>query len=256
MSVEEKPGFGMSAMGAFSVPGPKSENDNLAPQRPAAACAKLAGIDATLDASGAVWWANTRTLIVSDLHLETGSSYARSGQMLPPYDTALTLARLAEAVGFYLPRRIIALGDSFHDPFGAERLNADDRDMLIALCGAAEMVWIEGNHDHDSAHVFGGTAQETYCLNGVTFRHIPTESAFEGSEVAGHLHPAARITVRGRTLKRRAFIGNDRRLVLPAFGCLTGGLAVNDPAFSELWSDGSEPRVHMIGSRGVYAVPV
>lgn len=243
----------MSAMGAFSLPGPKVERNDPPQQRPAAASAHVAGIDAILDASGALWWPAMRTLVVSDLHLETGSSYARTGQMLPPYDTALTLARLAETVAHYLPRQMIFLGDSFHDPFGAERLNATDHDTLSALCQATAVVWITGNHDHACAAVFGGEVHDVYTLGGVAFRHIPTDGVVDGFEIAGHLHPAARIVVRGRSIKRRAFVGCDRRLVMPAFGCLTGGLCVSDTAFTPLWPD-TAPAIHMIGAQKVYSL--
>ncbi|MEM8663423.1 MAG: ligase-associated DNA damage response endonuclease PdeM [Pseudomonadota bacterium] len=254
MSLGDRAGFGMAALGAFSIPGPKVERDDAPAERPASASAFLAGIDATLDASGALWWSATRTLVVSDLHLETGSSYARTGQMLPPYDSAMTLARLAEVIGYYLPRRIVFLGDSFHDPFGAERLDGDDRATLGALCRAAEVIWITGNHDHDSAATFGGVACEATTLDGIAFRHIPTEGVPTGLEIAGHLHPAARIVVRGRRIKRRAFVGCPQRLVMPAFGCLTGGLPVTDPAFAPLWPAPTAPEVHMIGANRVYSL--
>lgn len=217
----------MAAMGAFSLPGPKQAADPARHQgpdpRPEARRAFVAGMDALLDHSGALYWPAQHTLVVSDLHLETGSSYARTGQMLPPYDSAVTLARLAEVTSHYAPRRIISLGDSFHDPFGAERLSPENVATLMAIIGNAEIIWITGNHDQASAARFGGEAHDEYSLAGVTYRHIPTEGDVHSPEVAGHLHPVARVPMRGRMVRRRAFVGCALRLVMPAFGCLTGG---------------------------------
>lgn len=249
----EEMSYGMAAMGAFSLPGPRPVRaPEPAAPRPAAATATLAGMSATLDPSGALHWPAQETLVVSDLHLETGSSYARRGQLLPPYDSAITLARLAEAVAHYRPRRIIALGDSFHDPFGPERLGPAEKGALAALCARHEVVWITGNHDHDASAALGGIASETYTLAGVTFRHIPSDRVPTAPEVAGHLHPAATVALRGRAVKRRAFVGCARRLVLPAFGALTGGIDVLGREFAHLWSHA--PQVHMIGKRRVYSL--
>ncbi|MBJ3775123.1 ligase-associated DNA damage response endonuclease PdeM [Acuticoccus mangrovi] len=236
-------------MHAFSLPGPRPETPAAEGGVAVTARAQVVGIEAVLDPSGALYWPAEETLVVSDLHLETGSSYARSGQMLPPYDTCLTLGRLADAVARHAPRRLIALGDSFHDPFGPERLADDHRALLAAFCRRMEVVWITGNHDHAAAETLGGAAVETLRLGGVTFRHVP---GGEGVEVAGHLHPAAHVVVRGQSLKRRCFVGDARRLVMPAFGVLTGGLPVTDAAFAGLWRE--RPRTWAIGRRRVYPV--
>ncbi len=247
-------GFGMGAMSAFSLPGPKLPRTATPPApRPAPLQANLAGMEATLDPTGALYWAAEETLVVSDLHLETGSSYARRGQMLPPYDTGLTLARLAEAVAHHRPRRLISLGDSFHDPYGPERIAPGHRNWLAELCHTIETIWITGNHDHGAAATFGGTAAHEATIRGVTFRHIPTEGPPDGIEVAGHLHPAAVVTLRNRRIKRRAFIGCARRMVMPAFGVLTGGLPHTDAAFAGLWPKPERPQLHLIGSRQIYS---
>ncbi|MEM7692989.1 MAG: ligase-associated DNA damage response endonuclease PdeM [Pseudomonadota bacterium] len=213
--------FGTSAMRAFTLPG-QIRQPRPARPRPPARRAFVAGMDALLDPSGALYWPAERTLVVSDLHLETGSSYARQGQMLPPYDSSVTLARLAEVTRHYTPHRIISLGDSFHDPFGAERLLPHDVKTLRGVMEGAEMIWITGNHDHASAARFGGAVFDEFCLAGVTFRHIPTEGSVFEPEVAGHLHPAAS---GGSGIRRPVFIGCEVRLVMPAFGCLAGGVA-------------------------------
>ncbi|WP_162408799.1 ligase-associated DNA damage response endonuclease PdeM [Acuticoccus sediminis] len=244
--------FGMAAMSAFTFPGPKlprpAEGAPVALGR-----ATLAGMDVLLDPTGALYWPAEDLLVVSDLHLETGSSYARTGQMLPPYDTAITLAALAEAVRRHRPSRVLSLGDTFHDPFGAERLAGPARDMLASLMDIAEFIWITGNHEKDGAAALGGSVHEAITIAGTTFRHIPSAEPAEEREVAGHLHPAARISLKGRTLKRRCFVGCARRLVMPAMGCLTGGLPVSDPVFASLWPT-TRPELHLMGRNRVYAL--
>lgn len=246
--------FGMAAMGAFSLPGPAAPRGDAPAEPIASVPVEFAGRTLLLDPTGALYWPSRQMLVVSDLHLETGSSYARTGQMLPPYDTALTLARLEEAVARYRPQRIVSLGDTFHDPFGVERLGEDARGRLAVLGRDAELVFVTGNHEGDSAGALGGTVVDAWGEDGIVFRHIPTEGALDAPEVAGHLHPAARVVLRGRALRRRCFIGCDRRLVMPAFGSYTGGLNVSDAAFSALWPQPPAPRLHLIGRSRVYSV--
>lgn len=256
MSLDDDAAFGMKPLSAFSLPGPKPARRTTEPARAPVPTksATLAGMDVILDGSGALYWPAEDTLVVADLHLETGSSYARSGQMLPPYDSTITLGRLFDAIARHQPSQLIALGDSFHDPFGAERLSAEHQEALAALGARLKVIWITGNHDHDGAASLCGTACDALSLGGATFKHIPTEGMPDEREVAGHLHPAARIVVRGRTLKRRAFVGCTHRLVMPAFGCLTGGLPVSDPAFSGLWPGRERPNVHLIGQHAIHAL--
>jgi DNA ligase-associated metallophosphoesterase len=183
---------------------------------------------------GALWWPGERTLVVADLHLEKGSSFARRGQLLPPYDTAATLRRLALVVARMAPARIIALGDSFHDRQGGERLCEADRVALQELTAATEWIWIAGNHDPEPPRDLGGWSTHELAIGPLTFRHEPRTAAKAG-EIAGHLHPAARVVGRGRSIRRRCFAGDGRRLVMPAFGALAGGLNVLDAAFRPLF---------------------
>ncbi|ODT11761.1 MAG: phosphoesterase [Kaistia sp. SCN 65-12] len=183
---------------------------------------------------GALWWPDERTLVVADLHLEKGSSFARRGQMLPPYDTAATLRRLALVTARLAPVRIIALGDSFHDRRGGERLCEADRAALKELTAATEWIWIAGNHDPEPPRDLGGWSTHELAIGPLTFRHEPRGGDQPG-EIAGHLHPAARLVGRGRSIRRRCFAGDGRRLVMPAFGALAGGLNVLDIAFRPLF---------------------
>lgn len=214
----------------------------------------IGGMSAELDPSGALYWADEATLIVADLHLEKGSSYARSRTFLPPYDSDVTLARLAEVVARFAPRRIIALGDSFHDPAAGDRLSEASREVVRRLTDMADFVWISGNHDPQPPVAWGGTVAEAITLGGVTFRHEPSTGVVEAPEVAGHLHPVARVSGRGKSLRRRCFLGCGARMVLPAFGAYTGGLDIRDAAFKALWPRRTDVRAFLLGRDQVYAV--
>jgi len=204
-------------------------------QRPAIASALIAGVRLGLLPEGALYWPDEKTLVAADLHLEKGSAFAARGQMLPPYDTAATLARLEALLARIAPERVIALGDSFHDTRAGARMAEEHRARLLRLTGACEWIWIAGNHDPAPPAGVGGTARAELRLGPLTFRHEPRPGTLPG-EIAGHLHPAARIVGRGRSIRRRCFASDQRRLVMPAFGALAGGLNVLDEAFRPLFS--------------------
>jgi uncharacterized protein len=191
-------------------------------------------------------------LVVADLHLEKGSAFAARGVLLPPFDTAETLARLARLIAHYAPRRVIALGDNFHDCGGPARMADRDRAALAALQRGRDWLWIAGNHDPDPADNIGGDFLAQLALGPFTFRHEPLRQPQAG-EVAGHLHPVARVARRGRGVSRRCFASDGERLVMPAFGAYAGGLNIRDRAFAALF--GVRPFIaHMLGARRLYAV--
>jgi DNA ligase-associated metallophosphoesterase len=154
--------------------------------------------------------------------------------LLPPYDTASTLGRLARLVEHYAPRVLIALGDSFHDDHGPLRMSDLDRIKLKGLQRGRDWVWIAGNHDPALPKDIGGRFAHALAIGALTFRHEPTEQVRDG-EIAGHLHPVARVAQRGRAVSRRCFAGDGRRLVMPAFGAYTGGVNVRNEAIFGLF---------------------
>jgi DNA ligase-associated metallophosphoesterase len=200
--------------------------------------AKLGGQIVVALPEGALWIESARALVVSDLHLEKGSSFARDGQMLPPYDTHATLARTAALMDRLAPEIVVSLGDSFHDGGGPARMGASDRALLQALTERADWVWIEGNHDSRCAETIGGVVRESLMIGALTLRHAPKVAAAPG-EIAGHLHPCARVAGRGRSVRRRCFAYDGVRLVMPAFGAFTGGLNICDDAFAPLFPNGA-----------------
>ncbi len=219
---------------------------------PTAALVGVMGVVLEAFREGALWWADERLLAVADLHLEKGSSFARRGQMLPPYDTGETLARLATLVDRLRPKTVVALGDSFHDDDGAGRLSPRDRASLAALQTARDWIWIAGNHDPHLPDGLAGRRLDELSMGPLTFRHEPAAGAADG-EIAGHLHPAARVIGRGRSVRRRCFAGDGYRLILPAFGAYAGGLDVRDKAFAGLFRQKSF-RAFVLGEDGVYPV--
>jgi DNA ligase-associated metallophosphoesterase len=212
----------------------------------------VAGVALVADPAGALYWPGESVLIVADLHLEKGSAFARRGVLLPPYDTAATLARLARLVERYAPRALIALGDSFHDDDGPVRMTAADRSALRALQHGRDWIWIAGNHDPDLPPDIGGQFADVLALGALTLRHEPGDDAGDG-EISGHLHPVARVAQRGRAVSRRCFAGDGRRLVLPAFGAYAGGLNVRDRAILGLFGTLAFT-THMLGTQRLYSV--
>jgi len=210
----------------------------------------IAGLACVLDPSGALLLADERILAVADLHLEKGSSFAGRGAMLPPYDTVDTLANLAAAIARYEPRAVVALGDSFHDRRGPDRLGERDRAALAALAVGRDWTWVAGNHDPVLPQNLGGAVVDEIAVGPLTLRHHPTIGAER--ELAGHLHPVAKVVLYGRGVRARAFLTDGERCILPAFGAYAGGLNACDPAFQPLFPRGFT--AHVIGRNRIFAL--
>jgi hypothetical protein len=211
----------------------------------------VAGVELVADPAGALYWPEHGLLAVADLHLEKGSSFAVRRVLLPPYDTAATLSRLARLVARYAPRTVVALGDSFHDGAGPARLGDADRAALAALQRGRDWLWIAGNHDPDPADGIGGRFLPALMLGRLTFCHEPSRRG--DGEIAGHLHPVARIARRGRAVSRRCFASDGARMVMPAFGAYAGGLNIRDRAFAKVFRTLGYT-AYMLGERRLYAV--
>ncbi|HKZ97028.1 MAG TPA: ligase-associated DNA damage response endonuclease PdeM [Hyphomicrobiaceae bacterium] len=204
------------------------------------------------DFAGALYWPAEDALIVADLHLEKGSAHASRGLMLPPYDTRDTLERLAAAIDRFDATTVIALGDSLHDCAGAERISAEDLETLRIMQDDREWIWVTGNHDPRISSRLGGHVVDELRVAGLVLRHMPAAAAVT-HEIAGHMHPAAKLALYGYAIRRPCFVGNGVRLVLPAFGTYAGGLNVLDEAFTPLFgNDGL--CVWMLGQEGLYPV--
>ncbi|MEL6372839.1 MAG: ligase-associated DNA damage response endonuclease PdeM [Pseudomonadota bacterium] len=212
----------------------------------------LGGSAFIADQSGALYCPAADMLIVADLHLEKASSYARGGQFLPPYDTRETLMRLAEVIDRFEAGHVVALGDSLHDRQAGARIDAQDLEILHIMQDDRRWTWITGNHDPEIPAILGGEVRAQVRTAGVTLRHEPHPGPVT-HEIAGHMHPAARLSMYGHSIRRPCFLGNGNRLILPAFGTLTGGLNVLDGAFLPLIGTGGM-KVWMMGQEGLYPV--
>ncbi len=191
---------------------------------------------------GALLWPARRALLVADLHFEKASWFAARGQMLPPYDSLATLADLARLVHATGAEELWCLGDSFHDSDGCERLPAEAQIRLRALTERLRWTWITGNHDPDLRDRCGGEVADEAEVDGLILRH-EADPRDARPELSGHFHPKLRIHVRGKQVARRCFVATERKIVLPAFGALTGGLDVDHPALVKAVGRGAEALV-------------
>ena len=177
---------------------------------------------------GALHWPAQSALLVADLHLEKASWFARLGQFLPPYDSVATLTALTDLVRATGVTRLYCLGDSFHDRFGCDRLPDQARALLNAMTDELDWTWIVGNHDPGFADHCGGTLVEEVEVAGIVLRHEAVADDLR-PELSGHFHPKLRVNMRGRHVSRRCFVASATKLILPAFGSLTGGLDASHP---------------------------
>ena len=250
--------MGGAARGAFTLthsfaatPTPDLESELRSPRTPQGGGEmSIAGVSLVADLSGALFWQEQSLLVVSDLHLEKGSSFATRGVLLPPYDTIATLGRLAAVVARHDPRMVIALGDSFHDRDAHGRLSRPDRDAIAALQARRDWIWISGNHDPALPSDLGGSIASEVAIGPIVFRHEPTGAI---GEIAGHLHPKARVATRARWMERRCFASDGERAVMPAFGAYTGGLSIRDDAFSKIFAS-TAFMAHLIGDAKLHTI--
>nr|WP_314262146.1 ligase-associated DNA damage response endonuclease PdeM [uncultured Devosia sp.] len=200
--------------------------------------------------SGGLYWHAQQTLLVADLHFEKMASFARRGQMLPPYDTGVTLARLEGDLRRTGAKRLISLGDTFHRADASSLLTHSDRMRLDALTDLVDCIWLSGNHD-PAPHAIGGTCHAEFELAGVSLSHEPKRGAM--GLICGHLHPAAHIHIEGRSTRRPCFVHDNRLMILPAYGASTGSINIMSPAFVGLFHWPSL-EVTMLGKDRTYPV--
>ncbi len=210
------------------------------------------GVAAVCDPFGALYLPDAGILVVSDLHLEKGAAFARRGMMLPPYDTLATLTVLSAVVSRYDPKLVISLGDNFHDRVGSEHLPDAFRALIVEMARGREWVWINGNHDPDGTVGLPGSSRDELHHGGLTFRHEP-KSGLQKGEIAGHLHPSATVRRRERSIRRPCFATDGARLLMPAFGVMSGGLDLRHKAMHGLF-DHAALVAHLLGRDRVYSV--
>lgn len=211
------------------------------------------GEELVLDSRGCLYWPKEKLMAFSDLHLEKGSSLAaRNSVFMPPYDSHATLEKMALCIADWMPKSVVSLGDSFHDDHASGRLPENCMRSLRTLMAGREWVWICGNHDPSPPDNLGGTHCSEVMIGPLNFLHEP-DAVFRYGEIAGHLHPAGKIRRRGKAVRRRCFVGDGRRLIMPAFGAFTGGLNVMDEAFEGLFNK-PDKRAWFLGQDAVYEI--
>ena len=212
----------------------------------------LAGHRLLLDPLGAVVWPGEHLIAIADLHLEKGTAAARRGQLVPPWDTAHTLDRLARLIHTWRPRTIVALGDTFHDGHGPARMTPHDAARLRTMADQVRFVWVGGNHDPVPTHGLPGLAAPEWTHLGLTFRHEAQPGA--QAELCGHHHPKAAVPTRAGRVTRPCFVADARRVMLPAMGAYTGGLDVAHPAITRLFPQGG--RAFLLGQGRLFSFPL
>lgn len=201
-----------------------------------------------LDPGGVAMLALRRVMVVSDLHLEKGSHFAQGGRFVPPYDTRETLTKLAGLVRLYGPKRLVMLGDSFHDAAGPGRMQPQDKAMLEQIVSGLEVIWVLGNHDPVPPEGLAGQVVEEWREGSLVMRH---QGGGPGAEISGHCHPKASLPTRAGPVTRPCFLFDGRRLLMPAFGAYTGGLDVRSPAIATLFPRGG--RAFLLGKERLYS---
>ncbi|MBB3132533.1 hypothetical protein FHS26_000228 [Rhizobium pisi] len=210
------------------------------------------GTAAVCDPLGALYLPDAGLLVVSDLHLEKGAAFARRGMMLPPYDTLATLTVLAAVISRYDPKLVVSLGDNFHDRIGSRHLPENFRALIVEMARGREWIWINGNHDPDGIVDLPGVSSDEIHYAGLTFRHEPKNGLQKG-EISGHLHPSATVRRRERSIRRPCFATDGARLLMPAFGVMSGGLDLRHKAMHGLFDKGALI-AHLLGRDRIYSV--
>jgi len=210
----------------------------------------LASMALALLPEGAVWGADARALIVGDLHLGKAAHFAARGQMLPPQEARETLLRLTRLVDQHRPETLVLLGDSFHSKRGAAALDAGVMAALNHLATRTRHLFITGNHDRDLPPLITGQSAATFALGDITLRHEPFADG--QAEIVGHLHPSARLKTAAGMVRRRCFVHTPHRLILPAFGSLTGSRDVSSPEFAPWLTEGGT--AYLLAGGRVHAV--
>jgi uncharacterized protein len=188
----------------------------------------FSGAEFVVAGEASLFWPAHRALLVADLHLEKASAFAAHGQMLPPYDSLATLEELANLAQRHGASAVWCLGDNFHDDDGEARLDGTAARLLRRMTSVLAWVWIVGNHDPGISANWGGTVANELVVDGIHLRH-EADRTDPRPEMSGHFHPKYRSIMRGRMVSRRCFVRSGNKLILPAFGALTGGLDADDP---------------------------
>ena len=177
---------------------------------------------------GILFWLEKKIAIVSDLHLEKGSSFASSGQFVPPFDSEETLNKLINFLKIHEVKIIILLGDTFHDRGALNRMSSKVKSIFDSLVENYEIIFVLGNHENKMKSAFI-KFYERYIVDDIHFLH---EAVLEKKyQISGHFHPVASLKINSKQITEKCLIHSENHIIMPAFGEFTGGLNINNPVF-------------------------
>ena len=197
--------------------------------------------------NSALYWKRLNIVIIADLHLGKSISFAKKKQFLPPYDTKETLVKLFSCINEFEPSKLIIVGDLLHDILSVQSFQDKDYQNFNNYTKKTEFIWVKGNHD-TNIEINGFSKVLDYKIEEIIFNHIPIKTT--NFQICGHYHPKAKILHRGKSIYKAAFVHNDKLLILPSFGTLTGGLNINQAPLSDLL--GKNIKLFPVGNRKVY----
>lgn len=183
-----------------------------------------------LEASGALIWPKKSTAIISDLHLEKSSYFAKKGIFLPPYDSYETLINLKSMIKTNKIKKLILLGDIFHDNDGYKRLEINSKKIFQSIINKYNILFVHGNHDQ-YLRIPKVKSLNNFKEKNIIFSHEPKEN--KNHQICGHLHPKVTLKVNEKKISKKCFIFSKKIIVLPAYGKFTGGLDIRNKAFKK-----------------------
>jgi uncharacterized protein len=191
---------------------------------------QLAGETLQLLPQRAIYWPRESTLFVADVHFGKAAAMRAAAIAVPGGTTSTDLARLDELLDLTGAGRLVLLGDLWHAKKGLApetvRVVAEWRQSHSEL----DIRLVIGNHDRRTgklpAEVAIDAQAEGCCLGPFTLLHDPAAPA-EGYALAGHVHPAVRLTGRAaQSATLRCFWVRPHVCVLPSFGSFTGSAII------------------------------
>ena len=200
---------------------------------------------------GVLFWFEKKIAIISDLHLEKGTGYAPTGQFLPPYDSEETLTKLFNLTKQHDIKKIILLGDTFHDKNALSRMSKKVTSLFKNLLNKYEVIFVLGNHE-DNMGFENITFFDEYVLDGIHFIHQASKKNIY--QISGHYHPIATVRTGSKKITGKCFIQLKYNLILPSFGVYTGGLNIKNRIFKEIFK--KEPSIYFLGKKAVYKYPL
>ncbi len=178
-----------------------------------------------LNTQRSIFWKETKSLILSDLHLGKAAHFRKHGIAIPMDTSLADLNRLENLIDHYQPQQVIVVGDLVHAGINQEVLLLE---VFRLKYPQLQLHLVKGNHDRLSSQIskrFGiHHHEEFFELNSILFQHHPADSADPSSfRISGHIHPGVSIIIPPkRHLRLPCFLVAEHQIILPAFSKFTG----------------------------------